>query len=345
MKYIYIPFITAILFSSCTNNNTQNTNIQSAAATISQAEANAIAKDDSMTQLNVATIEPVQKEVVEQKKPRKKPSPAAQAKEKTSTKKSENTVVVEKTTAKSAPVKEIGETVNLNKNEGSGSYSKKQILFIENFPVWKLDGTKIPLIAFKAKMAIDADGSPRAYGPNNSGLDDISNAGRAGNWYGVATGANGQPIVQSASDPNPGYYVSTTALFNASFPKENPRRYVNSEEVPYISLPKALFEQGVELGDMAYVYNTATKKACFAIVADRGPSDMLGEGSIYLAKQLGVRSNPKDGGESSGKIMYLVFPQSGSGNGKHKSADAIKAAGEKYLSKVGGKNVLSACLK
>ena len=341
MKYIYLPLITTILFWGCGKTNTANTNLQSAATSISKAEVSAIAKDDSMSQLNVATIEPVQKEVVEQKKLRKKPSPASKAKDKKSTdKKIEHRVVVEK----SAPVKEMSETVSLSSNSATNSYAKKQILFIENFPIWKLDGTKIPLIAFKAKMAIDADGSPRAYGPNNSGLDDISNAGRAGNWYGVATGANGQPIVQGSSDPNPGFYVSTTALFNADYPKENPHRYVNSEDIPYISLPKSLFDQGVQLGDMAYVYNTATKKACFAIVADRGPNDMLGEGSIYLAKQLGLKSNPKDGGESNGKILYLVFPKSGSGNGKHKSATAIKETGEKYLNKVGGKNVLSACM-
>jgi len=341
MKYIYLPLITTILFWGCGQDNSQSTSMKSASAAISKAEASAIAKDDSITQSNVATIEPVQKEVIEQKKPRKKPSPAAKAKEKKAThKKEEHLVVVEKT----APVKQMGETVNLSSNSTTNSYAKKQILFIENFPVWKLDGTKIPLIAFKAKMAIDADGSPRAYGPNNSGLDDISNAGRAGNWYGVATGANGQPIVQGPSDPNPGYYVSTTALFNADYPKDNPRRYVNSEDIPYISLPKSLFDEGVQLGDMAYVYNTATKKACFAIVADRGPSDMLGEGSIYLAKQLGVKSNPKDGGESNGKILYLVFPKSGSGNGKHKSAATIKEIGEKCLNKVGGKNVLSACM-
>src|SRR6478672_2561316 len=42
---------------------------------------------------------------------------------------------------------------------------------------------------YKAKMYIDADGSPRAYGPNNSGLDWTANAGYPGNWWALVCDA------------------------------------------------------------------------------------------------------------------------------------------------------------
>jgi hypothetical protein len=42
--------------------------------------------------------------------------------------------------------------------------STEQVM-IENFRVFKQDATGY--LIFKAKIAIDADGSPRAYGPND----------------------------------------------------------------------------------------------------------------------------------------------------------------------------------
>ena len=57
---------------------------------------------------------------------------------------------------------------------------------------------------YRAKMYIDADGSPRAYGPNNSGLDYTANAGYPGNWWALVTDASGNPILQGAADPYPG---------------------------------------------------------------------------------------------------------------------------------------------
>src|SRR3954453_23136110 len=69
---------------------------------------------------------------------------------------------------------------------------------------------------FVAGMAIDADGSPRAYHPRGSppGLDFLANAGSSGNFFGIVTDRHGQPIVQSARDPAPGFFVSPTSLQN-----------------------------------------------------------------------------------------------------------------------------------
>ena len=73
---------------------------------------------------------------------------------------------------------------------------------IENFDVYTHNQSGA--ILYRAKFAVDADGSPRAYGPNDSGLDWTANAGYPGNWWGVVTDINGDPVIQGAGDPYPG---------------------------------------------------------------------------------------------------------------------------------------------
>src|SRR3990172_2424520 len=86
------------------------------------------------------------------------------------------------------------------------------ITTIEGFDVYNHNPTGVTM--YKAKMYIDADGSPRAYGPSNSGLDWTANAGSPGNWWGVVTDNNGDPVIQGSGDPFPGMYVSSTSLVN-----------------------------------------------------------------------------------------------------------------------------------
>ena len=198
-------------------------------------------------------------------------------------------------------------------------------------------------ILFKAKMAIDADGSPRAYGPNNSGLDYTANAGSTGNWWGVVVDNNGDPIIQGSGDPYPGMYVSTTSLVNSAYASTNPLRYVNSEAVPFFVLPSAVSTYGIFKGDIAFVYNTVTKKGCYAIYADAGPAGSLGEGSIYLATKLGVNPNPRNGGTSSGIIDYIIFPNSGAGQGTIPTLTHINNVGAVHMKKLGGLSICN-CL-
>lgn len=161
-------------------------------------------------------------------------------------------------------------------------------------------------LAFVAGLQIDADGSPRAYHPRGKGLDYLANAGKPGNWWGIATDSKGQPYVQGADDPAPGFYVSTTALQRTGFPKSDPRRYIDSETVPYFVLPLDRYKKwGVKLGAEALVTNLANGKSCTAILADLGPKGKLGEGSIALARALGVPSDPKTGG-AGGQIHFLI---------------------------------------
>lgn len=193
---------------------------------------------------------------------------------------------------------------------------------------------------YRAKFAVDADGSPRAYGPNNSGLDWTANAGYPGNWWGIVTDASGNPIIQNASNPYPGMYVSTTSLVNSAYGTNNPLRYTNSETVPYFAIPTFIKNQGgIRIGDVAYVYNTVTGQGCFAIYADTGPSGALGEGSMYLATQLGLNNSPKTGGTSSGIIDYVIFPYSGFGQGKIPTIAQIDSMGNAWIATVGGTGI------
>lgn len=201
---------------------------------------------------------------------------------------------------------------------------------IEGFKVFMLPSGNI---TFKAKFHIDADGSPRAYGPNDTGLDITLHAkNKAGKWVGVATDAKGKPIMQKEGDPFPNLYVSQTSLYDINYPITDTRRFVNSETIPYIALPPDLLAlSGIIIGDIAHVYNPATQKSCFAIFADVGREGELGEGSIYLAKMLGIPdANPRTGGLDGETIQYTIFPKSGMGNGRHLSITEIDNIGREY---------------
>ena len=194
--------------------------------------------------------------------------------------------------------------------------------------IFKIDG--LPVICFQTGMAIDADGSPRAYHPDNTGLDDLKHGGYPGNWWGIATSnelSTGEPLVQKSSDPAPGFYVSTTSLIDTSYAYQNPLRYVNAEEIPYFVLPDH-FSPAIQLGDIAWIYNTHNGLNSFAVFADVGPD--VGEGSMCLAKKLGIDDDPRYGGVSSG-ILYFIFEGSGNGNGQHVTENQMIEAGNKLL--------------
>jgi hypothetical protein len=162
------------------------------------------------------------------------------------------------------------------------------------------------LLVMEGGMTIDADGAPRAYSPTpEDGLDALEHAGSPGHWAGIAT-REGEPIVQGPDEPAPGYYVSTTALQDFSYPFYRQERYVDASRVPYIALP--VTEDGPQLGDLALVVNTRTHKASPAIFADI--SSVPGEGSIALARQLGIHADARRGGIDGG-VLYFVFSHSG----------------------------------
>jgi hypothetical protein len=186
-------------------------------------------------------------------------------------------------------------------------------------------------VTFSAGATLDGDGAngqfgePPCYAPSSYDgptLDVLANAGYPGNWYGVVTDTgneDGNPIVQNATDPFPGAYISATSLNlldedGQPLPSSSPFRYVDSATVPFMVVPPMILE-GVEptvLGCRAVITNSLTGKSTEAVVADVGPSNHLGEISVACAKAIGVptgTTHPADGGgASSPTINYQLFP-------------------------------------
>ena len=203
-------------------------------------------------------------------------------------------------------------------------------------PVWRLPGSST--FFFDAGMTIDADGAPNAYNPDNSGLDDLANAGEPGHWVGFVSDADGNPYIQGPDDPFPGYYVSCTSLSDREKKVSDPAKYVDATKIPYIVLPHEVTVQtGARLGDFAVVLNVRNGKTSDAIFADIGT---MGEGSVALADNLGLWSNAREGGTRRG-IFYLVF--NGSGNGKPRSNDEINEQAESLLRDWGGSERMISC--
>lgn len=164
---------------------------------------------------------------------------------------------------------------------------------------------------FVADLDIDADGGPHAYHQEKGkGLDYLPNAGHPGNWWGLATDRNGKPFVQQAGDPAPGFFVSTTAYQWTEFPKDNPRRYVNSETVPFVVVFDFVRRmlKGIVLGCRAILTNLDNGLMVEGVVADIGPLNKLGEASIAAAQAIGIDGNPKKGGSDLPRFRYELFP-------------------------------------
>ncbi|WP_412543989.1 glycoside hydrolase family 75 protein [Longispora sp. K20-0274] len=75
-----------------------------------------------------------------------------------------------------------------------------------------------------------------------------------------------------------------------------------------IPLPSSRFNyknNGIKPGSVAAViYNN---KVVYAVFADEGPSNIIGEASYATAQALGINPDPANGGVDSG-VTYIVFP-------------------------------------
>jgi hypothetical protein len=103
--------------------------------------------------------------------------------------------------------------------------------------------------------------------------------------------------------------------------KTDYRRYVDSTVVPYIAVAAPAMRplklrRGIgsknRPGELAFVINLHNGQTSPAIFADVGTNDTLGEGSIALARALGLsvrQQSPTRGGVAEG-ILTIVFPAS-----------------------------------
>ena len=147
--------------------------------------------------------------------------------------------------------------------------------YVYEVPVWRFPDK--PAFFFIAGMSIDADGAPNAYHPDDTGLDELANAGSPTRWDGIITGREGNPLIQGENDPFPGYYISCTSLADETKDFTDPTRYVDATKIPYVALPEDVANRGgMRLGDFGFVMNLRNGKSSFVIYADIGT---LGEGS------------------------------------------------------------------
>jgi Fungal chitosanase of glycosyl hydrolase group 75 len=227
---------------------------------------------------------------------------------------------------------------------GPPGCAKDLVAEVVGTTVWRLPGGTA--IGFKAGMIVDAHGAPRAYHKDDAkALDSLANAGKDGNWSALVTDTgkpDGKPLLQGQGDPAPGYFISTTALFDKAKPARSPARYVDAGAIPYVALPPDAKEWGAQLGDFAVVMNAHNGRIAFAILADESPPAKLGEGSIALADAVSIASSPKDGGVPHG-VVYAVFTRSG--NGTPRSAADIDREGQRLLDALGGRPVLATCFR
>jgi hypothetical protein len=209
-------------------------------------------------------------------------------------------------------------------------------------PVFRRAGSRA--IFYRSGMAIDADGAPNAYHPADIGIDALVHGGRPGDWWALVT-ENGEPIVQRRGEFK-GFYVSMTWLHreDGMYRPEDPEYWVDARHVPYLAIPKSVFDPaGVDKGDLAFVFNEHTGASSFAIVADWGTEETLGEGSIALAERLGVPPDPRIGGVPD-RIVYIVFPNSGARPRWPRPEPEMADKARQLLTEFGGPGLLNACL-
>ena len=107
---------------------------------------------------------------------------------------------------------------------------------------------------------------------------------------------------------------------------------MDSEKIPFIVLPGDVARMaGARVGDFAIVRNLRNGRDSAAIFADLGPG--LGEGSIALARALGINPDARRGGTYRG-VLYVVFPHSG--NRRPRPLDGINDVAARLFSECGG---------
>lgn len=234
-------------------------------------------------------------------------------------------------------------------------------------------------IAFASQMQVNTDGAPDSYHPDDIGITHICNGISVGpncTWkaaclpefrqakaegfrgptkvcfFAMATGADGVPILQSDTDPKPGYFVSTTALKQPGQNPRAPQAQLDSNTVPFAVIPttwQRTGRPGPRLGDFGIAYRRSNGNMAYFVVGDTGPRNKLGEGSVALHKALGndpfvmrfgVRRARK--GIGGRDVVYLLFPGSAE-PGDLLDAASIERMARPLLDRFGGTERLQAC--
>ena len=151
-------------------------------------------------------------------------------------------------------------------------------------------------------------------------------------------------MAERVSGPYRGYYVSTTSLEQSDIRDlRSPKRYIDATKVSYIALPQDFARTfDIHLGDLAVVVNQANGQSAYAIYADVGPGGRIGEGSVALAKALGIPANPRHDSVADG-VTYLIFPGSRPSSDDRVTARNIKLLAAREYRRWGGRQRLRTC--
>jgi peptidoglycan hydrolase-like protein with peptidoglycan-binding domain len=202
---------------------------------------------------------------------------------------------------------------------------------------------------FQANMAIDVDGSPRAYAPRDDkpdALDKVANADVEGGSTTYIQGERNTKTGRSGEGPNEGYYVSATSLrfnYEEIYKTTN---FLDAEKIPYIVLPKHILSAG--LGDLAYVIDLRSFRATHAIWGDCGGHLICGEASICVARNLQLERLNAQNGEDESVFVYIVFPGTRVNPDEeppHWTEDRIKEEANRHFVDWGGLDQVKALYK
>ncbi|MEW2566738.1 glycoside hydrolase family 75 protein [Streptomyces sp. NPDC047070] len=127
-------------------------------------------------------------------------------------------------------------------------------------------------------------------------------------------------------------FCDTTAF------QQSDGRQLSAERLPYVVVPGPSHrwnhrEHDVRRGTVAAVIHG--DRVRYAVVGDIGPEDIIGEASYALARNLGIRPDPKGGGAASG-VTYILFK--GSGASPIESPRAAAAQGERLARELVGRS-------
>ena len=197
---------------------------------------------------------------------------------------------------------------------------------------------------FRANMAIDVDGSPKAYFPHDAkpALDKVANADVQGSSTTYIQGKVNPHTGITGQGPHEGYYVSATSLrYNGEVHKTT--NFLDAEEIPYIVLPKSF--PSARLGDLAYVIDLRTLEATHAIWGDCGPRGICGEASIRVARNLRLHQLDAQNGEDENYFVYVVFPGTRfdpDAEPPHWTDERIKEEASRHFAAWGGLDLVTA---
>ncbi|MFH8467854.1 glycoside hydrolase family 75 protein [Streptomyces sp. NPDC017991] len=127
-------------------------------------------------------------------------------------------------------------------------------------------------------------------------------------------------------------FCDTTAF------QQSDGRQLSAERLPYVVVPGPSHrwnhqEHDVRRGTVAAVIHG--DRVRYAVVGDVGPDDIIGEASYALARNLGIRPDPKGGGAPSG-VTYILFK--GSSASPIESPGAAAAQGERLARELVGRS-------